>query len=300
MRDLRENFVHRRKGVIGALILSVLLVFNPNHKANADIYQPKPLAVLMVGVKAQELAVNERGILNGKRVLEVPRTDNWQKSIESTGASEIIVKQNTGFVGLYTPSGILLKSVEMADHSNPANQGSSSPIQTLTYQEEQDFGYRVGGRIDPYKPLNVYEPKNNARLSAGWGYNSNQGNPSTRRGAISRFLEFSPIDTVTPLNYPGYFDQRGLTTAYGLGVIPHIGGLIAAKMKAKEENDYYNELKVSSGVPNYTEQPVTYYRNDGREPDNPIVTDPNFLRLSPMPQAFNQQYPGYGNNFRQY
>lgn len=300
MRDLRGNFKYIKKGLVWAIILSVLLVFHPSHKVSADLYQPKPYSVLMVGVKAHELAINERSILNGKRVLEVPRTDNWQKSIDSTGATEVIVRQNTGFVGLYTPSGILLKSVQMADGSNPANQGATAPVQSLTYQEQVDFGYSVGGKIDPYKPINVYEPKNNARLSAGWGYNSNQGHPETKRGAISRFLEFSPIDTVTPLNYPGYFDQRGLTLAYGLGVIPHIGGLVAAKMKAKEENDYYNETKISSGVPGYSENPVTYYRNDGREPTNPIVTDPNFLRLDPMPQAFNQTYPGYGNNLRQY
>lgn len=300
MREKRTNIKYKKKVFIVAIALSVLLVFSSHYKVYADIYEPKPLIVLMVGVKAQDLDVRERGILNGKRVIEIPRTNNWQQSIESTQASEVIVKQNTGFVGLYTPGGALVKSIAMADGSNPANQTSSSPIQTLTYEEEQDFGYRVGGRIDPYKPIHVYEPKNNARLSAGWGYNSHLNQPKSKRSIIVDFLDFAPLDTVTPLNYPGYFDQHNLTWAYGLGVIPHIGGLIARTQRAKLENQEYQDAKLTQGIPNYTEEPVTYYGTNRRDPTNPMVQDPNFLRMNPMPQAFNQQYPNYGNTYQQY
>jgi hypothetical protein len=296
---MREKRAILKKIFSITIVISLFFAINTPLKSSAEIYEPSRFVVLLVGVKAHELAGYEQELLQNKRIIEAPKTNNWQKVLENSNASEVIVRQNSGFVGLYTPSGILLKSIDMADGSNPAKQYSSTPVQTMTYQEEVDFGYRVGGRIDPYKPMNVYEPKNNARLAAGWGYNSTRNHPETRRGTLSRFLDLSPLDTVTPLNYPGYFDQRNLTFAYGLGVIPHIGALAASTVKAKADHQYYDESRVNSGVPHYVEQPVTYYSNNRAEPDNPIVQDPNFMRMNPMPQAFQQDYPGYGNNYHQ-
>jgi hypothetical protein len=293
MREMR-NILNKIFSIAIAII--IVCAFSPQLKSTASVYEPSRFVILLVGVKAHELAGYEQELLHNKRIIEVPKTNNWQKVVDNSNASEIIVKQNSGFVGLYTPSGILLKSIDMADGSNPTKQYSSTPVQTMTYQEEVDFGYRVGGRIDPYKPINVYEPKNNARLAAGWGYNSTRNHPESRRGTLSRFLDFSPLDTVTPLNYPGHFDQRNLTFAYGIGVIPHIGALAAATLKARGDSQYYDESRINSGVPNYVEQPVTYHNYNHSEPTNPIVQDPNFMRMNPMPQAFQQDYPGYGNN----
>lgn len=253
--------------------------------------------ILLVGIKPSELAEREEGLLNGKEVVQVELSENWKQSIERSRASEVLLRQNSGFVGLYSAKGNLIRTVELKDGSNPLQTEPYAAIHQdlIEEQMDRDHGYIAGGRIDPYRPRTlIYEPQNNAQLTPGWGYNSEYYKPSSKRSMLISFLNFAPIDTTTPLNYPGLFDQRGLTTAYGLGVIPHIGGLAASMMRAGSDRKDYDYYRQANAVPEYLEHPTIYYRDNYGEPGNPISTDPNMIRYQQMPQAFNQSFPNYG------
>ncbi len=265
--------------------------------AYGDINIDESKVLLLVGVRAQEIADNERGIFQGKKVIEIPRTDNWQSHVSSHGASEVILKQNTGFVGLYSASGFLIRPVQTIDDvMNPLNTQNSGPsypdqVQRVAYQQYVYNPYSTGGIPNPYVLPPTAEPRNNARLAPGWGYNTQIDKPASKRSIAVDFLNFVPIDVVTPLNYPGYFDQTGLTTAYGLGVIPHIGGLIARVVRGKADRSDYEYYR-AQGPGDSVEYPVQYYNNPPGE--SPFIEDPNFMRYQQMPYAFEQDYPGYG------
>jgi hypothetical protein len=278
---------------------SILLFAQLTAARASEIYDPDLMVILLVGVSANELAEHEKKILRGKKVIEIDKTNDWQKSIISNSPQEVVLRQNTGFVGLYTPNGSLVRGLDLIDSPNPyfVNQPIPAPVQDMVYQEVDKQGYNTGGRIDPYQPIAVYEPKNNGRLAAGWGYNSQLNQPNTyKRSAVVDFLNFAPIDAVTPFNYPGHYDQVGIPAAYGLGVLPHIGGLFAARKRAKAEQQNF-EYYQRQGAPDYLEAPVQYYRYNqyqSKEPSNPITSDPNFIRLQQMPQSFNKVFPYYG------
>lgn len=258
------------------------------------------LTMLLVGLHPHELMNYERGLLDGKRVVEAMPQQDWRTMMKEVQADEIIIKHNSGFVGLYTPSGMLVKSIDMHDGSNYASaDNQKSPVQRRTYLENFDYGYTSGGRIDPYQPRSVVvEPMNNSSLAAGWGYNNQLDQPKSKRSTLMTFLNFAPLEVGTPLNYPGTFDQSNLTVAYGLGVIPHIGGLIASSRRAKAEKQDYEYYKQQQPLP-YVEYPVgpnaqaTNYQaqrqdlqiREQQAPSQPIMRVPQ----SNAPQMIQQQ-----------
>ncbi len=262
------------------------------------VTDPTTATILLVGLTGDELADHERKVLTNKKVIEVPCSDNWQKTIASVQANEVILKQNTGFVGLYTSGGFLVRPLETQE-GNPyfKNNAEVPPTQRVGHQLEYSrYGYSTGGRIDPYQPkADYYEPRDSMRLAAGYGYNTHIDQPRTnKRTVIGDLFNFVPIDVVTPFNYPGTFDQLGISSAYTLGVLPHIGGALVAMRRAQGDKANYDYYKQQYPPDHADTPPIVNYYNRA-EPTNPIVTDPNFMRMQPMPQAFQRDYPNYGN-----
>lgn len=279
----------------------------------AEIYQDphsiglnnESYVILLVGLKQHELAHNELGLLQGKKVIEVIRTGNWMNAVTKADASEVIVRHNSGFTGLYSPNGDLVRPIELADGSNPIQQetrtGAVRDYPVLELQEK--VGYQTGGRIDPYRPQQyISSYANNARLSPGWGYNSDYNQPRSKRSAFVDLMNYVPLDVTTPLNYAGQFGgNRGLSFAYGLGVLPHLAGLATRMKRGQAERDDYQYYKREQGVPDYLDAaPDYYYQGARNEETNPITTDPNFIRYDNAPKAFRQAYPayGYGHGFQ--
>ncbi len=285
----------RRLG-INLLIFSALL-FTTTIKICAA-YVTQPLSViLLVGLTGDELADHEKNILQGKKTIEIPVTDTWQKTINTVQADEVILKQSTGFVGLYTPGGYLIRPLETVE-GNPYFQNNPDPITAQKVGTDTEFtryGYSTGGRIDPYQPRVAYqEPRDNAKLAPGYGYNSHIEQPRViKRTIIGDLFNFVPVDVVTPFNYPGTYDQLNVSAAYGLGVIPHIGGAIVAARRAQADKTNYDYYKTQYPPSHADTTPIYDYYNKA-EPDNPISSDPNFMRMDPMPQAFQRDYPNYG------
>ncbi len=270
-------------------LIIIFFNFNLAWANNIAIYDEN--IILLVGLKALEISDKERGILHGKRVIEVSFTDNWQDTIKKTEADEVIIKHNNGFTGLYTPNGDLVRNIELFTDLQKPNPDLIPPAnQDLVYKEQFDKGYITGGRIDPYAasgPLG--DRQDNKQLKAGWGYNSDFNKPQSKRSLVVDFLNYAPLDTVGPLNYPGNFDQHNLTWAYGLGVIPHIGSFIVARNRAKANKRDYDTYKQERGVPSYVEHPITYSNYNPSDPTNPIIKDPNFLKYQEMPVSIEHE-----------
>ena len=283
---------------LNLVIISVLLMASIVKVHASYITEPATSAILLVGLTGDELADNERKVLIGKRVIEVPYSDTWQKAIAGTNANEVILKQNTGFVGLYTQAGFLIKPLE-TQAGNPYFKNNAEPSATERLGHELEYaryGYSTGGRIDPYQPkADYYDPQDTMRLAAGYGYNTQASQPrTTKRTVIGDLFNFVPIDVVTPFNYPGTYDQLGISSAYALGVIPHIGGAIVATRRAQADKANYDYYK-QQYPPDHADVAPRFDYYNRAEPSNPITTNPNFMRMDPMPQAFQRDYPNYGN-----
>jgi hypothetical protein len=274
-------------------LIIIFLNFNLAWANNIFVYDEN--VILLVGLKAAEISDGERGVLHGKRVIEVSFTDNWLETIKKTEADEVILKQNNGFTGLYTPNGDLVRNIVLNVDLQKPNPNLIPPAtQDLVYKEQSDKGYITGGRIDPYSssaPLG--NRQDNKQIKPGWGYNSEFNKPKSKRSLVVDYLEYMPIDTVTPLNYPGNFDQHNLAWAYGIGVIPHIGSFIAARNRARANKRDYDTYKQEKGIPSYVERPVMYNNYNPSDPTNPITSDPNFIKYQEMPVSFQQEYPNY-------
>lgn len=279
-------------------ILNLLLTFSFTVlAASAQIGVDSRIKVLMVGVEPAELAPFNKGIILGKNLITIPSTDNWKEEIRKTQADEIILKQNSGFVGLYTPNGSLVQEVYL-NETEYSEEKRKNPLpateQSLAYTQVEDYGYRVGGRVDPYRPntLTNESRRDNKRLSPGYGYNQKIEKPPTgKRSKIVDFFNFFPTDVATPFNYPGTFGQESIAAAWALGAIPHAAGLAVSMKRAGAEQKDYEYY--SAQQPNtYSERPVTYQRGNPYEPTNPMTIDPNFLRSQTMPVSYTQQYGG--------
>lgn len=285
-----------RKGLIlCSIILTTLLNFAEVQASY--ITESRQNTILLVGVNPDELSDYEHKILQGKRIIEIPYSLDWHKSLDNNHADEIVLKQNSGFVGLYTPGGSLVRPIDLQGGNPYLEHNPTPPMYTpVGHQMEWDqVGYATGGRADPFKPVTskIY-PQDGSKLAAGYGYNSQLDQPRIfKKSSFIDLLNFVPIDTVTPFNYPGTFDQHGLGAVYTIGALPHIGGTIAQMRRAQSEKanfDYYQQQL----PPNNIEQPVVYNRYNSNDPGNPVTDDPNFIRYQQMPQAFVREYPGYG------
>ena len=85
--------------------------------------------------------------------------------------------------------------------------------------------------------------------------------------------------------------------AYGLGVIPHIGGLFAEMRRSSKNQQQYQAQTAQQ--PYYTSAPIQYV-DAASYGDNGLSLDPNQFAYNQMPQAFNQNFPNFHNEARYY
>lgn len=285
--DLKKKIIYICLGL--SLCLSAV-----NISVKAEI---PSTSILLVGIKPNELSLNEQMHLSGKEVIEVPFNNHWQDSIQKYQAQEIILKQPSGFTGLYMPNGHIVRVVDLKIRPNHPyyNTPPAPAVRNLQPKHWKQLGYNTGGRRDPYRAQAV---DRHAKLAPGWGYNRDLNPPKTKRQVFLDFLAYSPLDPATPFNYPGTFDALNLSGVYLTGSLPHIGGLIQETQRAKANQQRYNELLKQTPQNDYTEQPVQYYNE--ADPTNPISSDPNQFRLQQMPEAFTKNYPNYEHKANYY
>lgn len=283
-----------------ALIICVMF-FGLCVASNAEFEAKETL--LMVGATVDDLAESEKSILDNYEVVQVPAESAWERVLEQSDATRVIIKQPSGFVGIYDADGKLMRRVgQQAPKqglatplvSQDANPNAVRPDANFTYYQWDQLGYNTGGRRDPYRAQFNSEKHNMQKLAPGWGYHREVEKPS-KMDMVYRLFSFMPNDTTTPFNYPGTWDSANVPIAYTLGAIPHIGGAIYEYKKGNEDHERYEAE--TKPVPYYAEYPPNYFNN--AEPSNPISRDPNMIRYQQMPQAFQEQYPHY-NEWAEY
>ncbi len=267
-----------------------------NLSAQAEENNPNAKeTLLIVGATYNGLSLATRQSLGDINVVQIDYTPQWKRYIEQTDADKVIIKHPGGALGLYYKDGTLIRNlgVSSASYAYPYMMPASAqrpPAEDVTSTRDwHPTGYTTGGRIDPYRNYSPPSTKRNYQAMApGWGYSREQTAP-TKKDTLYQFMSFFPIDTVTPFNYPGTFDSAGVPTAYSLGVIPHIGGLALEMREAKKQQEIYQAN--AAAIPEHLEFPVQMINN--QESTNPFTQDPNFIRMNPMPQAFDANFPQY-------
>ncbi len=285
------------------ILLAILLVLScaPSTKAEEE----KKETLLVVGVGYNQLSPATRQSMGPVNVVEIEFTPQWQRYIDQSDADKVILRHPSGYTALYHKDGTFLRDLgtSSAAYAYPYTvQGTNTrpPAEAITSTPDwHQVGYATGGLTDPYRQYAPPASKRNYQsLSPGWGYNREKAAPS-RKDTFFQFLSFFPIDTVTPFNYPGTFDSVGVPTAYALGSIPHIGGMALEMREAKKQRELYDAN--AAAIPEHVEFPVQMYNS--QDPNNPLTQDPNFIRMSPMPQGFDMKYPNFqqqANYYAQY
>jgi len=247
---------------------------------------------LLVGITFDQLPQAEQDSLGDANLIEIAAGPGWQNYIRQSDADKVILKHPTGYVGLYSSDGMLLRQVNTQItqgflEPQPTFQQSPPVTNNVTWYHWDQTGYQSGGRIEPYRPQAVWHKRDQKDLAPGWGYDGKRG--SSKTNILYNFMSFFPLDTVTPFNYPGSWDESSIGWAYSVGSIPHIGGLAAEWRRAHNEKKQFEQA--SKQPPDHIEFPVQYYNPS--EPSNPISRDPNQVRMEQMPQSWTQNNPTY-------
>ncbi|MCH2226524.1 MAG: hypothetical protein MK033_02005 [Candidatus Caenarcaniphilales bacterium] len=282
-----------------AMQLIILIAFQTNIYSYA-VGEEAPVIVL-VDLHTWDLADSEMDIFNDKKILEVTRIDGWQDIVSEVQAVDVVVKHQSGYCGLYTAQGEFIREITLKDQDIPSYYNEKflpNGVETQKSKHWRDPGYANGGLVDPYRPHrearnDEYKINDYKRLNPGWGYKT-VDNRKGVSGHIFDFMRIAPLSTVTPFNYPGTYggNNLGLASAWSLGAIPAIGGLVGSIGKAKRDQENYD--RALQAQEQFIDYPVQYYNSI--EPTNPISRDPNFTRLNNPPMAFTQQQPNYARD----
>lgn len=261
-------------------------------------------SVLLVGLSPTELSSSENNLLAGKEIVKIPFSYSWLSNVKQVEPNSIILKQPSGFVGLYDPKGNLVRQVSVMDPviDSTYNYGTTAndPYfrQDMTSNRWDVLGYTTGGRRNQYSGLtNEVIQNNHPKLAPGWGYNSQVRGGSSSGGpngggvknALLSFVSLLPADAATPFNYPGTYTSLGMSGAYALGTLPHIGGLAAQVVRARDNQAQYNQQ--TNVVPYYSEAPPQAYTNFSKTNPISIGNGAAAYGSEPLGQAFRTNYP---------
>ena len=193
---------------------------------------------LLVGLSSTELSYHEISNLSGFELFSVPYRSDIMALVGQINPSQVIIKHPSGFVGLYTIEGQLIRGVETTTASQIAGFPESVPPSII--QPTQ---------ADPIFE-NVYYPGSvtGAIPHGGLGYT-----PPPRGRSIGRhLLKLAAFTGVTPIAYSYYFNRdkgffgfpRAQNTLSGLFAVSAIPTGIAAASSYLdsrfEANDYNN------------------------------------------------------------
>lgn len=164
-----------------------------------DIPNFKNPIVLLVGLSSKELTYRELSNLSGFEFFSVPYSTDIKKLSQQINPPQVIVKHPSGFVGLYTAEGQLVRGVEtetgnegIAD-ANGVPPSIIQPIDTDTSHREWYYPGSLTGSI-PHGGLG-YEP------------------PPKKQSRLRGLIKLAAFGSLVPFQYPGY--HRDLTVLDG-------------------------------------------------------------------------------------
>ncbi|MBI3590162.1 MAG: hypothetical protein HY094_02145 [Candidatus Melainabacteria bacterium] len=152
---------------------------------------------LLVGLSNNELSYRELSSLSGFELFSVPYRADIKTLIEQIKPSQIIIKHPSGFVGLYSVDGQLIRGVQTTTSSEfAANPGAIPP--SIIQPTEANPIYE-----------NVYYPgsQTGAVPHGGVGYT-----PSPKgKGFARHLLKIASFGLLVPFQYPNYFRNNTLS-----------------------------------------------------------------------------------------
>lgn len=190
-----------------------------NQQLNQDSQMPEPQPVtekkerifknpvcLLVGLSSNELSYREISGLSGFELFSVPYRFDINSLVEEIKPSQIIIRHQSGFVGLYTPGGQLIRGVQGIASADLASIPGSVPESIIQPSQAN--------------PLfdSVYYPGGTAAgsiASGGIGYNKQ---PTAGRGGKWRnLLKLASFGYIGIPMYPKYFYGNATITGTDRG-----------------------------------------------------------------------------------
>ena len=146
---------------------------------------------LLVGLNSNELSYREISALSGFELFSVPYRSDIKTLVEQVKPTQIIIKHPSGFVGLYSPEGQLIRGVQTISGTEVAFGPGAVPPSILQPQEANPM----------YE--NLYYP---GSLTGTVPYGG-LGTTSFPKGRNiwRHFLKLASFTSVVPFQYPGYF-----------------------------------------------------------------------------------------------
>ena len=201
---------------------------------DADIPNFQDPVCLLVGLNTNELSYHEISNIAGFETLSVPYRSDIQTLVNQIKATQVIIKHPSGFVGLYTPDGVLIRGVQTTTQAQvtlpPAFTPPSiiQPIQASPIYDQLHYPGSLTGTI-PHGGLNASSPS------------------SRKSNNFRHFLKIASLTGLSPFQYPGYFmayntyDQENLFSALVLPNVPlAIGGAATFADSVLDQSDYEN------------------------------------------------------------
>ena len=148
-----------------------------------------PIA-LLVGINGSELSYHEISNLSGIELFSVPYRSDLMLLIEQIKPSQVIIRHPSGFVGLYSVQGQLIRGVQTTGGSQQVANFPGVPPSIIQPTEANPV----------YE--NVYYPGSvtGAIPHGGLGYTT----PPKGRGVFRHLLKLLSFGTMYPYQYPGF------------------------------------------------------------------------------------------------
>ena len=199
-----------------------------------DIPNFKSPLCLLVGLSNSELAYQEISNLSGFELFSVPYRSDIKALVDQVKPEEVIIKHPSGFVGLYTPDGQLIRGIKtnLGDPSTAAGALPQSIIQPTEANPIFENLYYPGGVTGSIP-------------HGGLGYTPQP----TGRGVKRHLLKLGSLLGLAPFQYPGYFmaystykDEK-LFSSLLLPQVPHVLGAINTYTDSKLDEAEYNQAR---------------------------------------------------------
>lgn len=187
----------------------IVPVVNPSDSSsNTKVKFNNPVC-LLVGLNSSELSYHEVSSLSGFELFSVPYRSDIRALVEEINPSQIIIAHPSGFVGLYTSGGQLVRGVETTTRQHDITLFPNAVPPSIIQPQEANPIFE-----------NVYYPGavTGQVPHGGLGYQA----PPKGRSSLKNLLKIAAFGAIVPFQYPGYF------TGTKLGVITEPSNVAAS------------------------------------------------------------------------
>lgn len=201
-----------------------------------DIPNFKAPVCLLVGLSGNELSYREISSLTGFELFSVPYRSDITTLVEQIKPTQVIIKHPSGFTGLYTTDGQLVRGIETLIGGTDTVLNPASMPPSIIQPQEANPMYE-----------NLYYPGSltGSVPHGGVGYVE----PPKGRNTFRHFLKLAALTGLVPFQYPGFFmaystyNQEKLFPALVLPNVPLAIGAAATYADAKLDEGTYQDAR---------------------------------------------------------